>query len=752
MLRGMLTTRRGGIALPLSLVFFTTAATPACSKIEELTGKKSDETAKTEDKAEAKTEEKKDDKAEEKKEEAKAPEPIPVEPMLTGLDGMLAFVPDDKAEFIIVRDASVIAEYAEEAGKFMEGPLAALGASGASDPGLQQAKAGLDMAKGKTAEIIAAIAAAGLRPKEGGAILKLAGGKTVLVFAADNPNAIMDLAKAIDPSSAPAMKCKGIEGHTGWNACADDQATVDGYKPATDPAPVRTLLGDRLPGVDLDEANVLMNVSNDGKQIAGAIATLPGLVHMAVAMPDGPEMAQLTATLAPGEAKTLSQVQAGAGFLWLRMNPAMITAAAGSGMGDAPPEVQNSFKSLTGEVMIAGEVDPGGVYLQAGMADTAGFAPVVDKVLAEKDKLPPTIDGIPDAKVSYEKTQIQGGGATIDAFHVAIAGIKEADVLKAYAGINPDAWAFAHDSILTIALGPDAANVGKLIDGGGGGPHADMLAALPHQLADAFGKNEVSFAVHLPVDFLQGAPLRKVIDAALKSSTEVTPAQLDAALSFLAPLSSATAWIAQPGGKPVVHIAVQGIGNRATDEGKAALEAARKVAAGGDPSVEFGTLASTYGSSPMAFAYHARAGDQGPGSLVGSGVGALALAGAVGYARMQGAANPTLAEDLGVKPDAPPPPLEIPTKPVAPVHEDPKKTPKKDPKKVDPKPVEPPKPKEDPKPVEPPKPTPDPKTDPKKPPKPTPDPKKPTPTPDPKKDPVKPVRPGFRPPTPRKPG
>ena len=39
-------------------------------------------------------------------------EPIPVAPMLTGLDHMLAFVPDAKAEFMIVRDASVLAEYA----------------------------------------------------------------------------------------------------------------------------------------------------------------------------------------------------------------------------------------------------------------------------------------------------------------------------------------------------------------------------------------------------------------------------------------------------------------------------------------------------------------------------------------------------------------------------------------------------------------------------------------------------------------
>jgi hypothetical protein len=751
----MLPTRRCTVALPLSMMFLvTTAATPGCSKIDELTGKKTeDTTTKTDEKAASneKTDEKKDEKADKKEETKQAVvEPIPVAPMLTGLDHMLAFVPDAKNEFMIVRDASVLAEYAEEGSKFFEGPLSAMAAAGDMPPQLGEAKGKMDEAKTKMAEIVTAVAASGLRPQEGAALIKLGKDKTLVVFAADNPNAILDLAKTLGADDDGKGKCKAIDGQAGWNVCADDQATIDGYKPGTDAAPIRKVLTDKLPGVDLDESNLLFNIAgDDGKLVTGTVATLPGLVHAAIAMPDGPEVAQVTGALSPGAATTLSQVQPGAGFLWARVNPQMLAGLATADMGNAPPEVATMLKSITGEFVIAGEIDPGGMFIQAGATDTSGMATLITALDAKKGDIPTTIPDIKDSKVTVEKTQVQGAGATVDAFHASISGFKEADILKAYAGLNLDAWTFAHDNMITFAVGPDATNVGKLLEGGGAGPSEDTLAALPHQLADGLKANEVSFAMHLPVDFLQGAPLRKVIDAALKDTPEAKPAQINAALSFLAPFSSTTVWIAQPSGSttPIVHLAVQGIGNRATDEGKAALEAARKVAAGGDPATEFGTLASTYGSSPMAFAYHTRAGDQGPGSLVGSGVGALMIAGAIGYATVSGKTSATLADDLGVKPDDPPPPLEIPTKPVAPTHEP--TTPKADPKKPKPtpktdpaKPVEPPKP--DPKkPVEPPKP------DPKTPPKPTPDPKKPTP--DPKKpDPKKPVippkpGPGIRP-------
>ena len=73
----------------------------------------------------------------------------------------------------------------------------------------------------------------------------------------------------------------------------------------------------------------------------------------------------------------------------------------------------------------------------------------------------------------------------------------------------------------------------------------------------------------------------------------------------------------------------------------------------------------------MAFAYHTRAGTDGPGSLVGSGVGPIIIGGVMAYAMMSGKANESMAADLGVTPGADAPDLTPETLPVAPVHEEP---------------------------------------------------------------------------------
>ena len=62
---------------------------------------------------------------------------------------------------------------------------------------------------------------------------------------------------------------------------------------------------------------------------------------------------------------------------------------------------------------------------------------------AKRARCPREIPDIKDSKVTFEKTQVQGAGATVDAFHAAVSGFKEADILKAYAGLNLDAWTFA---------------------------------------------------------------------------------------------------------------------------------------------------------------------------------------------------------------------------------------------------------------------------------------------------------------------
>jgi hypothetical protein len=219
---------------------------------------------------------------------------------------------------------------------------------------------------------------------------------------------------------------------------------------------------------------------------------------------------------------------------------------------------------------------------------------------------------------------------------------------------------------------------------------------------------------------VHGPVVRNLVTSALKNVPDAKPERLKAGLAMLSPISTLTAWIAHRGDQPVVFIAAQGIGNRATNEGKAALDAAHAVADGADPATAFSGMAATYANSPRVSAYQARAGTL-PGALAGSAVGAAVAVAALAVPMATGARNEALADELGIKP----PPKD---KPKVADKRKPKKP--KDPKKPD-------KPKPGPGPVEPPKPKPDvPK------PKPKPEVPKPKPKPGKKAKLVKPVKPG----------
>ena len=737
---------RFGVALPLTLAFLCSSVSlPGCKQVEELMDKASGEESSDEEASEEASGEEKpaeEDAAEggggaDKVAEAE-PEPIPVEPMHTGLDLMLSFVPDDKAQFMIVRDASVLAEYVEEADRFLDGPMQKLEADPPPDPEFKEFIAEYGKAREKSKEVVAALDASGLRLDDGAAFIQTGDGKKVLVFAADDPKSMVEFIRAMG-EKVEEDECQPLTDHEGWNICGDKK-DVEGYAPSEDPKAVRDLLASRLPGVELDEANILAHIETDKDQIlTAALTTLPGLVHGAFAMPEvaDKEAEQFFGALQPGEPTALANVQPAAGFVWARTNPEVLAKLAADEMKGAPPQISDLMGKLNGEWMLAGSVKPGGLVFQAGLTDPAAFGPVMEMAMAFKDAVPPEIPDMPEAKLAFEKIAIENEGTSADAMHLGVTGVKEGDILKAFSGLHFDAWAFAAGNALTVALGPDAENVAKLMHTGGSGPSEDTLAGLPAPLAAGLKDGKVSFAMHMPMDFLQGAHMHKLVKAALKNVPDAKPEQILAMTALAAPLSSGSVWFEQhEGAQPVVHLAMQGVGNRTTDEGKDALDAAHAVADGADPAETFGPLAEKYTNSAMAFAYATRAGTEGPGSLVGSGVGAMFAAGMIAAPMAMGVSNETLADDLGVKPEDPEPEVEIKTKPVAPKHEPkPEPKPKAEPKK-------PAKPKDEPK-------TDDPKDDPKddpivEPDRPKPPVPKPTVDPDEPKKPRKPRTPPNR--------
>ncbi len=708
----------GPVSLTLASMLAISSSS-GCSKLEELTGDKKEETKTEEPTPEPEAEpEAKDDGGDEEQPkvgekvavvgggevEVAVVEPIPVEELHTGLDLMLKLIPEG-SEFMIARDATVVADYVEEATRFLDGPMATLKTGPfAGERDLQEAEENFDEVKVKIAAVKTALEGSGIQLSEGAAFFETKSGDEFVVFNAPDPGALAALGKALGEKDFEEPKCKAIESAPGFNICSDSQAAIDAYQPSTDPAPLRKELTDAIPGIDLDEANLLAHASKGERdEIIFVVTTIPGQFHMAANMPANEDLVKLEEGMEAGPATTLAQVQPGSGFIWGRMSKKLLEEPL-EGLKGTPGEPVG--KSMTGEFVLAGSVDPGGLIFQAGTSDVAGVEGLLGMGYEMgKDEVPKEIPDVKGAKVVFEKVPLEGGSTKAEALHVGVTGVPEADVLKSFTGLHLDAWAFAANDVFTLAVGPDKEHVGKLLDVEAGGPSADTLAGLPPQLADGLGKNEVGFIAHMPMDFLHGHQMHRLIRASLKEVPEAEPEQVIAGLGLLAPFSTSTMWIAQPsGGKPVVHISVQSIGNRATDEGRAALDAAHTVADGGDPVAAFASLSAAYGASPMAWAYKTRAGIEGPGYMVGSGLGAVLATAAVAVPVFLDKSNEALADDLGVKPETPEPELKPKTKPkqpkttkkpkADPKKDEPKKDPKKDEPKKDPKKDEP---KEDPK-------------------------------------------------------
>jgi hypothetical protein len=701
-MRGESRSHLASVSLPLSLVYLlSVVALPGCGKVKELLGEK-EEAKVAEAEAPAKAADEKA-AAEEVPVEPAPVEEIPEKPPATGLDALLEVVPEPGTQFAIIRDASVLVDYAEETARFLDGPMAKLEADpGAGNDVKEMVEGFNEFQKARTGGV-GMIKTAGIKLDQGFAIVGT-GKKEVVIYAADNPNALIDFIKAVDEAEAGKLTCKKLEKKAGYNACGEDKATVEGFEVKGDPAALRKALEEALPGVDLEKVNMLAHGKEQGDAYV-AVTTTPGLVSMAISGKT-PEIKQATAMLKPTSAKLLAAVQPGAGFMWWNGDMSKASALAG---GNTPPPLNNLVSKMTGEVLIGGSVEPAAIMMQASISDAAAFSGLVDMAMAGKEDVPPEVPNVPGSKVVYEQADLTVGGAPAKALHVAVTDIPEAHILSSQTGLGLEGWMFAAGDKVTLALGPGADSVGKLAESSGK-IGAGTAAALPPALAESLSKDEVSFVLHLPVDAVHGPVVRNMVTSALKNVPDAKPERLKAGIAMFSPVSTLTAWIAHRGDQPMVFVAVQGIGNRATNEGKAALDAAHAVADGADPATAFSGMAATYANSPRVTAYQARAGTL-PGALAGSFVGAAVATAALAVPMAMGARNEALADELGI---APPPPPEEP----------PKVADKRKPKKPD-QPKKPDKPKPGPGPVEPPKPKPTPDKPKPKPDIPKPKPKKP---------------------------
>ena len=441
--------------MPLAVAFLCGAAgLYGCDKTEEVTEGEAKEAENADGEAPKEPEKEASEKPAEPVVEA-VPEPIPVEPMHTGLDLMLSFIPGPDTEFFIIRDASVIVDYYEEGVRFLDTPVEKLSKMEGVPADFKDITAGFELARLKGKEVVTAMQSSGLRLKDGGALFKTKQGDSLIIFASDNPGALSNLAVAMGKSEMGEDRCRALEGHAGWSICGSDEA-IEGYEPAADPKAVRNMLKEKLAGVALDDANLIVSIEDDDDDNSGtfAITTLPGLVHIAgVIAFDGKGKRALDA-LEAGEAETLANVQPGAGFIWARTKPEVLNTAIGTEFRRAPPEVKKAMGTFTGEWILAGSVDPGGLVFQAGISDAAPYGALWDEAMKLSVAAPTELPEMPGSKLTIEKLPIQHGTAVADALHVGVTGIDEADILSAFAAVHLDAWAFAANNSLTAARTP----------------------------------------------------------------------------------------------------------------------------------------------------------------------------------------------------------------------------------------------------------------------------------------------------------
>jgi hypothetical protein len=597
--------------------------------------------------------------------EKQGPPPMPTTPAT--LDELLALAPASAtagATVIAIRDPGALLEVTAEGFGFYEQPIGALAGLLASrgEAALGElaelARAGAEYAEARRRFEAgrAKIAEAGIGLHRGLLIVQ-AGDHALMIVGAAKPEALPGLfAGLAEGAAASPVVCKPVDGAAGYAACADTQAELDLYQPGGQAAGLRAALTGALPSVDLEGAQAVALVRGD-EQVSAALTMSGGELGFHVGIPAGDEaFAAARGALMTGKPELLRFVQPGTGFVWARGNSEVIQAQVKA--ADLPEMVSGVADDFTGELLVAGSSFPPALQVRLGLRESGGVAGLVELGSMFSASVPKTIPGVAGSKLKMSKETIAGGSA----LHLAASGIPQVEALREKLGFSLDLWLFAADGALGVVAGASPEGVAKMANGAG---DPATIAALPASLRQSLERGQASVVLHLPMDPLHGPLLRSLLEELRGASKDFDPELARASLGLSGPLSSLSMWLTQQDERMVAHVSFQLIGDATTEEGKAALKAAREVAAGGDAKAIFGALIAQYGGSPRLTAYKARAGEGGAGDLVGSAIGAVVGAVAVTLPALtaMGLVEGTVTSEPAAAVEAPAAPAEKPVEP-----------------------------------------------------------------------------------------
>lgn len=544
----------------------------------------------------------------------------PVATTAAALDPLLDLVPADVDEFVIVRDPKALVQGLTW---FVTGERDALGRL--ADAKLAEWKPDAERDRIiKDFDVIAeAILGSVLQLDRGVVIVEQAGEPLLLVASPDATVIPTLVAKVTGATDTSALHCKPAPTLTGWVGCAAKEASVDGYVAANKAADRRKQLGAELAGSDLDRANLVIRVKDDGAKVATTIAieTAPGELELHVGMP---QLAVLDEALATGPAPALGLVPAAGSFAWARLAPALVAKTA----KDVPAPFNGAISTATGELLFAW-MDKLGVVALAGVTDPSPVTGLFPFVALAGDSIPKKLPDGSGLEVTVRDLD-DGSGKTKPAIVAKLTPSVELAKNLTAMGLAPEAAVFAAGGYAAVVLGGGASAIPTIGGYTGASATTETIASLPNGLQRALGDNRVEAILHVGLDGLQSPAVRtSLVDVAKlqPDAGEDVAKTIGVALDLLAPLSSVSLWITKDDASHTVHLAVRGFDDARSEEGQAARAAMLAVGNGTrDAPTAYGELATRFASSPRIASYRTRAGS---GASVGNAASSAFLVGVV---------------------------------------------------------------------------------------------------------------------------
>lgn len=531
-----------------------------------------------------------------------APAPDAAPRYAAKLEDVLALVPKGATAFAIVRDPAALMRGAawvlDAERKSLDAFVAATDSAGKPPP------PELRTFLAKYGPLVTQLA--GDLQLERGATIASVNGVPVFVFAATASDALTKAVTAVGlEMPADLLTCKSMPEPAGIVACAEDAKAFDGLVLGDAPGERLAQLKAKLPGLDLERANVIavVDAATPNEGVAWVVETTPGRLQFDVQIAGVP--AGVRGMFTEGTPTALEAVAPGTTFVWGRVDPAGLAPYTAS----VPAPFDAVVKSVTGEFLYTSVVDPFAMVVLAGVTNPAPFRGAMAMTMIGVGE---GTQSLPDGtKVDVKLENIAVDGGTVQAVHASLGDRPELAQFAQY-GIKGDGFVFAVERWIAVAVGTESAVVPKIAKVTGAGPSTDLLGSLPEGLARALGDGKAMLAWHLSFDALQSPTLRKTTADAIaslpKDGDPVTATAMAELLDLLGPLSSASGWLTWNDVGPQVHLAVQGFSDPVSEEGKAAQVALGEVAGGNDPGERYGALADRFADSPRALSYRLRAG------------------------------------------------------------------------------------------------------------------------------------------------